>query len=343
MAQPLRSIWVCTRPSSKNRNSIGDKGDPCRSMLVVEDSPNAEDYIVRSHHNYLMERSVSVVLPDLPTGSYVVYLKVTSERDSNAQSVEQVVKREAADRTENKKLAQDQQKASACRQKVLRRWWEKRSINRDVTTQQSKNFEKRKGRRAEREAEQNFLNEEFNAMRLAKTEAETDAEARKKAEEAGDEALSKKTEEIEISEDKDEPVVVNEHHNGRDDAVISSMGSAAEGTGEKQEVPPVSGGPPASVKEEEPLSIPPRPAYDSTGESSDSPVEEWEALYSSDYIARKLRPLQGDQTTTPTPENAICIISVRVYSKDENLELRTVMEDGELLEGGMGSKGTADL
>ncbi|EXL90217.1 hypothetical protein FOIG_16517 [Fusarium odoratissimum NRRL 54006] len=53
-----------------------------------------------------MERSVSVVLPDLPTGSYVVYLKVTSERDSNAQSVEQVVKREAADRTENKKLAQ---------------------------------------------------------------------------------------------------------------------------------------------------------------------------------------------------------------------------------------------
>ncbi|TXB98025.1 hypothetical protein FocTR4_00017157 [Fusarium oxysporum f. sp. cubense] len=165
-----------------------------------------------------MERSVSVVLPDLPTGSYVVYLKVTSERDSNAQSVEQVVKREAADRTENKKLAQDQQKASACRQKVLRRWWEKRSINRDVTTQQSKNFEKRKGRRAEREAEQNFLNEEFNAMVMAERE--------KKAEEAGDEALSKKTEEIEISEDKDEPVVVNEHHNGRDDAVISvSTGS----------------------------------------------------------------------------------------------------------------------
>ncbi|KAJ0135436.1 Uncharacterized protein HZ326_21530 [Fusarium oxysporum f. sp. albedinis] len=70
------------------------------------DSPNPEDYIVRSHHNYLMERSVSVELPDLPTGSYVVYLKVTSEQDSNAQSVEQVVKREAADRTENKKLAQ---------------------------------------------------------------------------------------------------------------------------------------------------------------------------------------------------------------------------------------------
>ncbi|KAJ0135435.1 Uncharacterized protein HZ326_21529 [Fusarium oxysporum f. sp. albedinis] len=120
----------------------------------------------------------------------------------------------------------DQQNASACRQKVRRRWWEKRSINRDI-------------------------------------------------------------EEIEISEHKDEPV---------------SLESTAEGTGEEQEVPTVSGGPPASVKEEEPLSIHPRPAYDSTCESSGSPVEEWEALYSSDDIARKLRPLQGDQTTTPTPE-----------------------------------------
>ncbi|KAL5584154.1 hypothetical protein FOVSG1_015505 [Fusarium oxysporum f. sp. vasinfectum] len=92
----------------------------------------------------------------------------------------------------------DQQKASACRQKVRRRWWEKRSINRDVTTQQSKNLEKRKGRRAEREAEQNFLNEEFNAMVKAEH-----VEAEKKAEEADDEALSKKTEEIEISGDKD--------------------------------------------------------------------------------------------------------------------------------------------
>ncbi|KAL5584155.1 hypothetical protein FOVSG1_015506 [Fusarium oxysporum f. sp. vasinfectum] len=73
---------------------------------AYHENPNAKDYIVRSHHNYLMERSVSVELPDLPTGSYVVYLKVTSERDSNAQSVEQVVPREAADRTENKKLAQ---------------------------------------------------------------------------------------------------------------------------------------------------------------------------------------------------------------------------------------------
>jgi len=371
--------------------------------LHYEDSPNAEDYIVRSHGNYLMERSVSVELPDLPSGNYVVYMKVSAERDSNAQSVEQVVKREAAQRVENEKLAQvgyaydlahskawdhmdkvtklrmkkDQKKASACRQKERRRMWEKRATNREVSKQQTKkNLEKRKRRRAEWEAEQNRLDEEFNAKvkaereemrkeRLAKAEAEKAAEAEKKAQEADDEALSKKTEEIKLSaNDKDETVVVDDHK--VDDGVIScstgsphftpkSVESTADAAQEKQEVPPVSGGPPpAPVEEEEPLPVRARPAYDSAGESSDSPVEDWEALYSSDDMARKPRLQQAaapaaaeeydsEEEKMPEPWNAICIVGVRVYSKDENLELRTVMEGGELLEDGMGSKGAADL
>ncbi|GKU17013.1 unnamed protein product [Fusarium langsethiae] len=364
--------------------------------LHYEDSPNAEDYIVRSHGNYLMERSVSVELPDLPAGNYVVYLKVTGERDSNAQSVEQVVKREAAQRVENEKLAQvgyaydlahskawdhmdkvtklrmkqDQKKASACRQKERRRMWEKRATNRDVSKQQTKkNSDKRKRRRAEWEAEQTRLDEEFNAKvkaereqmkkeRLAKAEAEKAAEAEKKAQEADDEALSKKTEEIKLLNDKDETAL--------EDGVIScSTGSphftpksvdltTADAALEKQEVPPVSGAPPAPVEQEEPLPVRARPAYDSAGESSDSPVEDWEALYSSDDMARKPRLTQAnpaaaqdeydsEEEKMPEPWNAICIVGVRVYSKDENLELRTVMEGGELLEGGMGPKGAADL
>lgn len=373
--------------------------------LHYEDSPNAEDYIVRSHGNYLMERSVSVELPDLAAGNYVVYLKVTAERDSGAQSVEQVVKREASKRTENEKLSQvgyaydlahskawdhmdkvtklrqrkDQQKASGCRQKERRKMWEKRVTNREVSKQQSKkNLEKRQRRRAEWEAEQSRLDEEFNARvraerqqmkkeRLAKAEAERAAEAEKKAQEADDEALSKKAEEMKLSaEDKDDPVVVNEHHKDLDDAVISvstgsphftpkSIESTADAAGEKEEVPPVSGGPPpAPIEEEQPFPIRSRPAYDSAGESSDSPVEDWEALYSSDDMARKPRLTQANQAGAqeewdseeekmPEPWNAICIVGVRVYSKDENLELRTVMEGGELLEGGMGPKGAGDL
>ncbi|EEU39789.1 uncharacterized protein NECHADRAFT_104274 [Fusarium vanettenii 77-13-4] len=376
--------------------------------LHYEDSPNAEDYIVRSHGNYLMDRSVSVELPDLPAGNYVVYLKVTGERDSNATSVEDVVKRECVDRVENEKLAQvgyaydlahskawdhmdkvtklrqkkDQEKASGCRQNERRRMWEKRHVNRDVTKKQStKNAEKRARRRAAWEAEQCRLNEEFNAKvkaerealkqeRLAKAEAVKKVEAEKKAEEADDESeddkpkessedkSETKSEEKAVADDKDEPVVP-------DDAVMSvstgspqftpkTIDSTTVMVEEKQEVPPVSGPPPAPVEEEEPLPTRPQPVYDSAGESSDSPVEDWEALYSSDDLTRKPRLTQSNQAVhvddydseeerMPDPWNAICIVGIRVYSKDEGLELRTVMEGGELLEGGMGEKGAADL
>ncbi|RSL41421.1 hypothetical protein CEP53_012765 [Fusarium sp. AF-6] len=449
--------------------------------LHYEDSPNAEDYIVRSHGNYLMDRSVSVELPDLPAGNYVVYLKVTGERDSNASSVEDVVKRECVDRVENEKLAQvgyaydlahskawdhmdkvtklrqkkDQEKASGCRQKERRRMWEKRHMNRDVTKRQStKNTEKRARRRAAWEAEQCRLDEEFNAKvkaereamkqeRLAKAEALKKAEADKKAEEADDESEDDKPKESaedksetkpegkpeekpaddkeakseeksedkpvedeeaddksddkpeeksgekseveatkeQVADDKDEPVVIDKDGKDSseqdskdsdkketqvpDDAVMSVSTGSPQFTPktidsttviveEKQEVPPVSGPPPAPVEEEEPMPVRPRPIYDSAGESSDSPVEDWEALYSSDDLTRKPRLTQSNQAVhvddydseeerMPDPWNAICIVGIRVYSKDDGLELRTVMEGGELLEGGMGEKGAADL
>ncbi|KAF4462584.1 hypothetical protein FALBO_10605 [Fusarium albosuccineum] len=399
--------------------------------LHYEGSPNAEDYIVRSHGNYLMERSVSVELPDLPAGNYVVYLKVTGERDSNAKSVEDVVKRECLERVENEKLAQvgyaydlahskawdhmdkvnklrqkkDQQKASGCRQKERRRMWEKRSVNRDVTKKQSqKNLEKRQRRRAEWEAEQARLDEKYNAEvkaareqmkkeKLALAEAAKKAEAEAKAEEADDESADEKStkeateaKEAEASEqpnvgDQDEPVVVDkdgkdsseqdskdadkDETQAKDDGVVSvstgspqftpkTVDSETVAIESKQEVPPVSGPPPAPVEQEEPIPVRPRPAYDSAGESSDSPVEDWEALYSSDDMARKPRLTQANQQPAqddydseeermPDPWNAICIVGIRVYSKDDGLELRTVMEGGELLEGGMGEKGAADL
>lgn len=123
----------------------------------------------------------------------------------------------------------------------------------------------------------------------------------------------------------------------------------------KDEASPVSGPPPASSTPPEPVkSKPELPKYDSAGESSDSPVEDWEELYSSDDMVRKPRltphppPQPRDDYDTeeeklPDPWNAICIVGIRVYSKDANLELRTVLEGGELLEDGMGERGQADL
>ncbi|KAM6513384.1 hypothetical protein FALCPG4_015809 [Fusarium falciforme] len=74
--------------------------------LHSQDSPAADSFIARSHGNYLMNRSVSVDIPDISPGTYLVYLKVTGERDHSAKSIEEVVRQECLERIENDKLIQ---------------------------------------------------------------------------------------------------------------------------------------------------------------------------------------------------------------------------------------------
>ncbi|KAK1756479.1 calpain-D [Echria macrotheca] len=146
--------------------------------LHEQDRPDPEDYIVRSHGNYLMDRSVSVELPCMLPGNYSVFISVIGERDIDVSSIEDVVKRECKKRAENEKLAQvgyaydlahskaaahleavkklrkrsDQQKASDARVKERHRLWEKRHLNREVTKKQGrKNNEKLLAKQAARE------------------------------------------------------------------------------------------------------------------------------------------------------------------------------------------------
>lgn len=360
--------------------------------------PQAEDYIVRSHGNYLTDRSVSVDLPDMPKGNYVIYLKVTGERDTSLRSVEEVVKRECQTRTENEKLAQvgyaydlahskawdhldkvvkmrkqrDQNKASTCRQKERRRLWEKRHANREVSKTQTKKNEEKKDRK--RTA--------FNEENRRKQKEEEEAEERKKAvedalqaeksalqaeldklkaEKADFEArmerlrLGKGDEEAAFQEEDIKSIGSNATSSaGSPSLTPKSEGSVVVVSNDKPgDVPDVAGPPPAAQPAAEKASAP-MPKYDSAGESSDSPVEDWEELYSSDDMARKPRigpnppPVPRDdydseEEKLPDPWNAICIVGIRVLSRDPNLELRTVLEGGELLENGMGERGQADL
>ncbi|EXK80892.1 hypothetical protein FOQG_14664 [Fusarium oxysporum f. sp. raphani 54005] len=217
-------------------------------QLHYEGSPNAEDYIVRSHSNYLLHRSISVGLPALQARNYVIWIKIAAQRYIDHQSVEAGVKRQEADRMENEKLGQVGYAYDLAHSKA----W-------DHIDKRKKNLEKRKRRRAYWEAEWARLDEQLNAKikaereqmkkeRLAKVEADKATECEEKAQEADDEALSSKAEEIKMSEDKDEPVVIDEHPKDHDDAAISvstgsphlspkSIDSTAE-TNEKQQVPP---------------------------------------------------------------------------------------------------------
>jgi hypothetical protein len=373
--------------------------------LHDQNRPDAEDYIVRSHGNYLTDRSVSVELPDMPTGSYVVYLKVTAERNTSVPSIEEVVKRECQGRTENEKLAQvgyaydlahskawdhldkvnkmrqrrDQKKASGCRQKERRRHWEKRHVNREVSKIQSKKNTEKKERRREAFNEEQRLRQEAEDKREAEEkalQAERDALQAEKDKLAADKAdFEAKMEKLKVGEDGEaEQSAESGSKTDNQDLGVKSLDSTASSSSigsprltpksegsvvvvdeKKDDAASVSGAPPASpASTKSTKSKPAPPKYDSAGESSDSPVEDWEELYSSDDMVRKPRmaphpPAQPrddcdtEEEKLPDPWNAICIVGIRVYSKDGNLELRTVLEGGELLEDGMGERGQADL
>lgn len=401
--------------------------------------PDAEDYIVRSHGNYLMDRSISVELPCMEPGNYSVWVSVIGERDSDFSSIEDVVKRECRKRVENEKLAQvgyaydlahskgvahleqvaklrkksDHKKASTSRMAERRKLWEKRHINREISKkQQKKNQEKRDKRREAEAAERKKKEEAEAAVKKEKEEAEEserknkeeaerknkeEAEAaERKEKEAAEEAELKK---IEEEKPKDASVQTDKQESGEDKSVQTESGDASSadssepsetlskdtpeskksepatdesnpeeekvkdktedfsGSGSAPPEPALAGGEKKEENKEPSPGPNPPPTYDSDCDSSDSPVEDWELMYSSDDMSKKPRmsapppPANNNdnvvetdgESSMPDPWNAVCIVGFRVYSKDEDLQLKVVMEGGELAEGGMGEKGAADI
>ena len=457
-----------------------------------QDRLSPEDYIVRSHGNYLMDRSVSIELPCMLPGTYSVFISVAGERNTDVPSIEEVVKRECKKRIENEKLAQvgyahdlahskasahleavkkarkkaDQKKASDARQTERHRLWEKRHLNRQITKQQGrKNNQKLETKQAVRDEkkrkadelkpkDQGVQTEESKKEELeakdtvAETKpedkkaehkpAEANKDASKLAEEKKDADTpgeGKKDASTPVDEDADEPEdespdatpiatpaetptmekadqlasdstetegkkpgdasgeetkadgkpedkpdeKPDAEKPGPSSGSTSSSGTpsptpksdtaSASSEGKDQEkvpVPPadakVSGGPPPAPPKASPKPPPtkkqPNMYVTSDGESSASPISDWEELYSSDDMSRKPRMAAPPPPNTvtvsryrddtedenePDPWNAISVVGLRVYSQDEDLELRVVIEGGELGEGGMGEKGGVDL
>lgn len=393
--------------------------------LHEEGSLGSEDYIVRSHGNYLMDRSVSVELPSMPAGKYVVFISVIGERDNDICSTEEVIKRECKDRSENEKLAQvgeaydlahskaakhlkklsefrkkaEGKKASESRRKERRKNWERRQAGRDVKAKQAKKNEEKK--------------QKLKAEKKAKAEAEKKAAEEKAAKEQAAKEAKEKAEK-EAAEIKAEIKTLTEQAKllraglEADNASIASTSSSS-GTAQntpqdsprlesaqpvsnrkdKVEVPPAptgsstasapitdttkpatTEGQPQAASGTKPMELKiqccscshqakkaPEPAADSDGYSSDSPVEDYENLYDPDDTTSALlspspttptskdkdSKSDDDDADAPDPWNAIAIVGFRVYSKDEDLELRVIMEGGLLEQDGMGTLGEADL
>lgn len=370
-----------------------------------------------------MDRSVSVELPSMAPGKYVVFISVIAERDNDICSTEEVIKRECKDRSENEKLAQvgeaydlahskaskhlkklsevrkkaEGKKASESRRKERRKNWERRQAGRDVKAKQAKkNEEKKKKLKAEKKAKaeaEKKTAEEKAAKEKAATEAKEKAEKEAAEIKAEIKTLTEQTKLLRAGLEADNASVASTSSSSgtaqntpQDSPRIESAQPVSNGQA-KVEVPPAvssttsapvsepskpaaTGSQPQATSGTKPIDLKihccscsheakkaPEPAADSDGYSSDSPVEDFENLYESDDATSALlspsptTPTSKDKDSksddedadTPDPWNAIAIVGFRVYSKDEDLELRVIMEGGLLEQDGMGTLGEADL
>lgn len=376
-----------------------------------EGSPGAEDYVVRSHGNYLMDRSVSVELPSMPPGNYAVFMSISGERDTRIPSTEEVIKRECKNRKENEKLAKvgqaydlahskaaahlkrlaevrkksESKKASESRRKERRKNWEKRQIGRDINVKQSRKNEAKKQKlkaekkariEAERHAAQARAAERAAAEKAAAHRAdcaECQRQADLQAAEADNASTTSTSSGAPQYTPQDSPKSEQSHlaDDGKTKVQVPSSSGLPQTT---QPAPvqatPVPRAPSPAPAKDKPIELKistcpcdcsckkPKPIEDSDGYSSDSPVEDFENLYDSDDMTPNLRlatatdtksakdkatDTDDEEADAPDPWNAIAVIGFRVYSKDEDLELRVIMEGGLLEQDGMGSLGEADL
>lgn len=351
------------------------------------DSPGEEDYILRSHGNYLMERSVVTELKSLRAGTYSVFIQVVADRDTNAASVEDVVKSQCRRKVDNDKLAQvgamydvahskaavhmeskvaarkahDKASARESRIAARRKNWERRHLSREIVRKQDK---KNREKRARKEAKDVTVAKEKEEKepkdKAVQTEDVKEVQIVKEDKAIQTEDMQK----LELGEAADPEVPpTNDTDKGVQTMITWTRSSSSQSTPEtpKSNATIVNSPPPQLMRLANHGGPPPPPVYvrdrknsnaqrysrpppsrpqyiTSDGESSASPISDFDDLYSDDDHTLKPRPLNTDGSSKipdsskrgkdsddddePEPWNAVCIVGFRVYSKDEGLEVK---------------------
>ncbi|TVY83463.1 Calpain-8 [Lachnellula suecica] len=360
------------------------------------DSLGEEDYIVRSHGNYLMERSVVTELISLPAGTYAVFIMVVADRDTSQPTVEDVVKEQLRRKVDNDKLAQvgmsydiahskgavhmesreaarkanDKLKARESRIATRRKNWEKRHLSREIVRKQEKKNREKRERKDAKHAAEDKLKEELEPKDKG-IQTEDVKEVRFEKEDKGIQTeepvdVSKAEEpqslNLQTSRDTDKGVQTDNLGHFYSDSqgtpeTPKSSSVAISPTRELARVPTYHGPPPPqpphdprkrSTNHRSYSRPPPQHQYaiTSDGESSASPISDFDDMYSDDDPTLKPRPVNtggnssgsskqrtsnSDDEEEAEPWNAVCIVGFRVYSQDEGLEVR-VYEEGEEVE-----------
>ena len=345
------------------------------------DSPGEEDYIVRSHGNYLMERSVVTELKSLKAGTYSVFIMIAADRNTSAASVEDVVKAQCRHKIDNDKLAQvglaydiahsrgaqymesqaaarkakDKAKARESRIATRKKNWEKRHLSREIVRKQDKkNRDKRERKEAKDEAEEKEEEEKEPKDKAVQTE---DVKVVKFQEDKGVQTEDRPAAESEkpaLEMDDNDKGCQTEDFSGSTSSASTPKSSSTSSPPYVIHMPVHHGPPPpppigfipqrknsSSSQTRYPRQPSQRaPQYiTSDGESSASPISDFDDMYSDDDPTLKPRPANtgealkkskgsDDDDDEPDPWNAVCIVGFRVYSKDEGLEVK-IYKEGE--------------
>lgn len=365
-----------------------------------------DDFMVRSHSNYSMSRSVSTDI-ELEPGTYSVLMKITAKRWSGDVTPDEVVRNSCMNRPE--KLIQVGLSYDLAHAKGQIKETEKEKVDREAAEKKKKAADHQK-RRAELRAEM-LRQWETGKKRVARTKRQ---EARKKAyftkkaeaakvtgasveESAPPETAGEKppTEVAAEQSAQEQPATDGSNEEsqgpqaGSEGEVVETPGSkqaapltppaeaqqdaedeaavadedvkksgedgvakeevegtaAADGPAEEAEVEPAEDGPAEEIEEQGPV------AEDVVGEEAD---EDWDlasdASFASSIVTElDLPPLSNESPDTvpvedtevdeanaefeDDPWNAVCVVGLKVYSKDEGLCVQIVRPKHELEEG----------
>ncbi|KAL3417343.1 Calpain-9 [Phlyctema vagabunda] len=359
------------------------------------DSPGEHDYIVRSHGNYLMSRSVVTELKTLRAGTYSVFIMVMAERDLSTPSVEEVVKMHCRSKADNDKLAQvgmsydfahrkgaahmavvkrarksnDKANARQARIVLRKKNWEARHMSRNIMRKQEKKNREKRGRKDARDEEEQKEKDEKEHSEAMDRERKLPQDKAVQTEGAREVQFATENKSVQT---EDAPVIVEISIDESRRESKNAPGTASpesQGTPETPKSIPDIGSPgnvfplrsrrvpspprhcyplrrrPSAASRVEYSRGPPPPqrSYGSSeGESSASPISDFDNMYSDDDPTLKPRPVRNnshpgpgpikprtydsDDEDEPEPWNAICIVGFRVYSKDDGLELKVVVD-----------------
>ncbi|KAH8591924.1 hypothetical protein B0O99DRAFT_654185 [Bisporella sp. PMI_857] len=299
------------------------------------DSPGEEDYIVRSHRNYLIERSVATELQSLPA----------AHRDTKDPSVEDVVKAQLKRKVDNDKLTQ----AAA--------HLEAKHLTREILRKQDK---KNQAKQEAKEPEKKAEDIEKEAKKLRDQAVQT--EEVKQVFPAKEDKSIQTEEPSQLANATSSDVKPT---NNRDKAVqtenLSSSSTMSQTTPETPNsnlvatsprhfncypapTPPYNCRSSASRRRYSRCSpSPPSEQYlVINGESSASPISDFDDFYSDDNLTLNPRPIDegpsqqqkaykknkdDENDNEPEPWNAVCIIGFKIYNKDQGLKAMVYDEE----------------